>query len=291
VVDFAVNPDVGLWQINAVLNGQNSYYVTDEVEGTLSIKSIVSGEGSWVTPSARYRLDPSSYLVLNHGQRYRVDIQSNELVETFCIFFKPGFVDRVRHGAKQSWDGLLQMENDKGSGSEFYERLNPADDLVSPQLSALRNIVRCGQASELEPNEAMMRIAQALLRSQTNATIQRESLDATKESTREEIYRRLCIARDFMIANVDKRADLNAIASAACLSPFHFHRLFKSGFGKTPHEFLCEIRLAKAKLLLKSTGLTMTEIAWRIGFESQAAFTKFFSKCAGIPPTAFRAQA
>jgi AraC-like DNA-binding protein len=217
-------------------------------------------------------------LVLNHGQRYSVDIRGKELIETFCVFFKPGFMEGVREGLQQNWDGLLGAPA-AVDRIGFYERLNPTDDLVSPQVAHLEKLVRRGQGSELEANETMMRIAEALLRNQNEATRQRESLDLAKNST-----------RDFMIANLEKPADLAAIAATATLSPFHFHRLFKSAFRQTPHEFLTAQRIVKAKGLLRNSARPMHEIAWAVGMESAAAFSKLFARTTGMSPSAFRTR-
>jgi transcriptional regulator GlxA family with amidase domain len=91
-----------------------------------------------------------------------------------------------------------------------------------------------------------------------------------------------------MLAHLHESIDLESIAEAACLSPFHFHRLFKAAFGMTPHEFLVARRFEKSRRLLTKSSLSMTEIAWAVGFESQASFSKFFTKSAGLSPKAFR---
>jgi AraC family transcriptional regulator len=284
---FAVNPDVGLWERNAVLNGRNSHYVTGDVEGTLSIKTVLNGEGSWTTPNGRYRLDPGSYLVLNRGQSYGVDIRSRETVETFCAFFKPGFIERACSGISSDWDGLLEAEHPTAE-IEFYERLNPANDLVGQHMLGLRKVVRGGPQSELEAEEAMMRLAESLLREHVSARRQRDRLDLAKPSTREEIYRRLGSARDYIMAHLDSSLDLETISQTASLSPFHFHRLFKASFGVTPHDFLVEQRVAKAQRLLSKSSQSVTEIGWAVGFETPAAFSKFFSRSTGSSPSAYR---
>lgn len=287
---FAVNPDIGLWDRNAVLNGQNTYYVTGQVEGTLSIKTVLNGEGTWATPNGRYRLDPGSYLVLNRGQTYGVDIRSAETVETFCAFFRPGFVEAVAEGLCRDWAGLLE-EEDASPEAGFYERINPAGDLVSAEMSRLRKLVRRGADTEMEAEETMIRLAVALLKTQRETRQQRDALDLARASTREEIYRRLNVARDFMIAHLDQATDLDQIAAAANLSPFHFHRLFKNAFGMTPHEFIVERRIERSKRLLSTSAAPMAEIAWAVGFESPAAFSKFFSRSQRISPSSFRKAA
>jgi AraC family transcriptional regulator len=286
---FAVNPDVGLWERNAVLNGRNSYYVTDQVEGTLSIKTVLNGEGHWITPTTRYKIDTSAYLILNRGQTYSVDIRSQEIVETFCVFFKPGFMNSAFEGLRNDWEELLEQTGNERE-PEFYERLTPADDAVAKHLQAIRQMIRKDRPNDLQANEAMMQLAEALLKSQCENWKQRDRLDCARGSTKEEIYRRLSVARDFMIANVDGALSLDEIAVEASLSPFHFHRLFKAAFRQTPHQFLMERRLERAKSLLAGTALPMHEIAWAIGLQTAAAFSKFFSSSASISPSAYRKQ-
>jgi regulatory helix-turn-helix AraC family protein len=57
----------------------------------------------------------------------------------------------------------------------------------------------------------------------------------------DETFRRLCRARDLLAAGYQSQIFLDAAAREACLSPFHFHRLFHSTFGETPHDFLTRI--------------------------------------------------
>jgi AraC family transcriptional regulator len=284
---FAVNPVTGLWERNAVLNGRNSYYVTGRNEGTLSIKTVLNGHGYWETPEGRHRVEPGSYLVLNKGQSYGVDIRSHDVVETFCVFFRPGFAEGVAAALDLASEQLLDQPSSSRSVG-FYERMNPGDDAVLPLVGQLRLALLRGMDSELEADEHMTRIAAALLRSQLESVGQRDNLNFAKASTRDELFKRLNVARDYIMAHVDGTVDLKEIAKAACLSPFHFHRLFKRAFGQTPHEFLSSRRLAKAKRLLAKSEMPVTEIAWAVGFETSAAFSKFFSKSTGSSPRAFR---
>ena len=287
---FAVNPDIGLWQKNAVLNGRNSYYVTDEVEGTLSVKTMLSGRGNWITPNGRHSLEEGSYLILNRGQRYSVNIRTRELSETFCAFFRPGYVESVADAARREPAGLLEFSH-KTTETSFYERVNPADEFVWPALSRLRAAVRRGLESELESDDLMIGLALGLLKANQAARTEALQLDISSESTREEIFRRLNMARDFMFANLSASLDLATISSAASLSPFHFHRLFKRAYKETPHEFLTRLRLAKAKRLLASSDKPLTEVAWYVGFEGPASLSKVFKRTTGVTPLQFRKAA
>lgn len=74
---------------------------------------------------------------------------------------------------------------------------------------------------------------------------------AVKSSTRTEIFKRLCIAKDFLHAYYWDKPDLNVISEAACLSVPQLVRQFKTVFNTTPHQYLIRIRLQQAAELLK----------------------------------------
>jgi AraC family transcriptional regulator len=78
------------------------------------------------------------------------------------------------------------------------------------------------------------------------------------------------------------------LAEAACLSPFHFARMFKHSTGKSPHAYVTEKRMNHAKLLLSTTDLPIAEISRRTGYRTQAHFTGVFRQHNGITPRRFR---
>lgn len=101
----------------------------------------------------------------------------------------------------------------------------------------------------------------------------------------------LCAAAQFMEHHFAEPLTLSEVAKKASLSPIYFHKRFKAFTGKTPHEYLCAVRLAEAKKLLTLTDLPVAEIAARTGFSSQSYFNAFFKKSTAISPLAFRKQA
>ena len=115
-------------------------------------------------------------------------------------------------------------------------------------------------------------------------------LPAVRAETRAELFRRLLKGRAFLEANYAKSADLNATARVACLSPFHFLRLFKTAFGRTPHQYLTWKRINKAKDLL-SENKPVTEVCNEVGFESIGSFSVLFKKEIGFAPTYYRNMA
>jgi len=80
----------------------------------------------------------------------------------------------------------------------------------------------------------------------------------------------------------DEPLTLAELADAAILSRFYFSRVFRNVTGTSPGRFLTAIRLYKAKNLLLSTSLSVTELSYRVGYNSLGTFTTRFTKSVGV---------
>lgn len=95
---------------------------------------------------------------------------------------------------------------------------------------------------------------------------------------------------DYVIAHLNQNISLSQMGGIVNLSQYHFCRLFKQSTGITPHQYLTQCRINRAKQLLSKTKLTITEIAFEIGFNNHSSFTRLFRKYVGVTPKSFRAS-
>jgi AraC family transcriptional regulator len=93
---------------------------------------------------------------------------------------------------------------------------------------------------------------------------------------------------EYIHDNLDKDLRLEQVAKLANLSNFYFIKLFKSQFGKSPHQYILECRIELAKRLLSETFLPINEISQRCGFCNQSHFTSAFRNNSGAAPRAYR---
>jgi transcriptional regulator GlxA family with amidase domain len=85
--------------------------------------------------------------------------------------------------------------------------------------------------------------------------------------------------------------DLDALAARAHCSRFHFLRSFRAAYGETPGAYLTRRRIERAKDLLRSANLTVTEVCFLVGFASLGSFSARFTELVGMPPSAYRDEA
>ena len=103
-----------------------------------------------------------------------------------------------------------------------------------------------------------------------------------------ETIKRLGRAREFIDDCYDHPLSLDQISEKACFSRYHFLRLFRQAFNKTPHQYLTERRIERAKELLTSEDLRVTDVCFEVGFQSLGSFSSLFQKYVGHAPVIYR---
>lgn len=88
--------------------------------------------------------------------------------------------------------------------------------------------------------------------------------------------------------NLDEALDLETLAHGACLSPFHFHRVFRGMTGETPLELIRRLRMERAAWRLIRSESAVTEVAFDAGYETHEAFTRAFRASYSTSPSGFR---
>ncbi|WP_375749349.1 helix-turn-helix transcriptional regulator [Vibrio sp. HN007] len=94
-------------------------------------------------------------------------------------------------------------------------------------------------------------------------------------------------SKAFMEKYHSERIELNDLAKAAFMSRFHYVRTFKQMYGVTPRNYLKDMRISKAKALLKE-GYSITHTCYDVGYESLTTFSAVFKKGTGYSPKEFQ---
>src|SRR5947207_15030450 len=98
-------------------------------------------------------------------------------------------------------------------------------------------------------------------------------------------------ARDLIDRDYAEPLDLEAMAAEAGYSRFHFARAFTTAYGETPRAYLTRRRIERAKTLLRTANLSVTEICFLVGFASLGSFSARFRELVGRSPSEYRSDA
>jgi len=101
-------------------------------------------------------------------------------------------------------------------------------------------------------------------------------------------FRQERAVRDYIHEHLGDDLTLDELAGSVALSRYHFARRFRVSTGTTPHEYVLQQRVARARTLLTRTNYSLLDIALTCGFADQSHLNRVFKKHAGVPPGQYR---
>ena len=161
-------------------------------------------------------------------------------------------------------------------GGEFYDAASDLLPLLNKFMIEADNEM---PGSEEVLHALAVEIAHVLIRGMAGCTPAHDRMSARVEIGR---------AVEYMHTNIGRKIVIDELAKAACMSPSHFSRVFKTETGKSPLDYLNGVRMERAKKLLKAGDKSITEIALECGFGSPAYLSASFRKEFKITPSGFR---
>ena len=221
----------------------------------LSVRWVGEGRYVYEIDGHRHVLTPGNFLIVNGGQCYNSG--SEGPVESFTLSFDAEDVPE------------LPVVTRRVAG-RFGE-------LVGALTKAGRREV------ELDLDELFYETLHAIGAVRTTVQQEIDAVGSGRRSTREELYRRVSRARDFLHDHAATPLTVEQMAAEACLSPFHFMRTFKRAFGVSPHRYLLDLRLERARALMGRYPLGV--VAALSGFADLSAFSKAFRARHGVAPS------
>ncbi len=258
--------------------------------------SIVKVENAFATPNAfdfykfllpltseypievmedeKYRLKRNNLFPVNPGQFHCSETDNKPIIKIppfLAIFVDKQFVQET---------GKVLFGKDK----IFFENNNR---FINPTLQNLINIfieetVNKQAGYQLILENLNLQIAINLLRTlENNCTHELDIKNYSEKSPINDVI-------NYLHKNYTEEFSLEEIASSVNYSPFHFIRIFKVATGKTPFEYLLDIKIKKAKEMLKNSTKSVTEICFSSGFNNRSHFSVVFKRKTGHSPSQYR---
>lgn len=278
---------------NQIFHSFVNSFAKDEDDSGLSVKMVVRGSGERYRIGDRtHHITPGRFLVVNHHQRFQCRVQSADIVEGMCFYIDPAAADEVNHCRRSGHRRLL---DEYGMGEKpktiFTEKVfgiteNPLGNFLQSVAPVLRDPER---RERVDFEELFLTMAERLVQSELQTKCLIDSLKNEKPSTREELYRRISLAKCFIDEHFLQDITLDQLADVAMTSKYHFLRCFKEIYRCSPYQYVLHKRLQHGAGMLMSGRHSLTEIALETGFTDRRAFNKAFKKQYGMLPSGMRA--
>ncbi|MES2703668.1 MAG: AraC family transcriptional regulator [Bacteroidota bacterium] len=233
-----------------------------------------------------YRVATDTFLLAQPGDMYGLTIDNISKTELSNIHINRQFFYDVAHSLTGTHEQLLDnpvnhIEFPFPLFSQMYQR-NPQFDKIAARLTADTPFDQA--AFEL----ALADLIGYLLSLNEGLKQKISELPFAKAAVRQDIYKRLALAKDYIHSNHTEPLSLETICRETGMSKFHFLRVFKLFYGITPYQYLTKVRMEKAVGLLKTTKVSIGDISAGLGFEYPNSFIKAFTKTYGAAPLQYR---
>lgn len=170
------------------------------------------------------------------------------------------------------------------SAAEIVPRFGILDPLLEQLAIALVDALRSGTISDgLYIDAIAQMMAVQLARAHSSRSRPGVVLRAQTVS-RQRIQRLI----EFIEANLDDDLSLEAMAAVVEISPLYLARAFKAAVGQSPHQYVLARRIERAKELLRTTEMSIVDVALSAGFSSQSHLSHWMLRQTGISPAAYR---
>ena len=198
----------------------------------------------------------------------RLKVEKGMFANVLFLALDPAFVSRTAAG--------LELDSDH---IELVEQHGGTDPTLQHIAMALQAGVQTGNAVDRMYGEALSTALTVHLLRKYGAAVP-EPKKRYGGLPREKLVR----AVEYIQDQLDTDLTVSGIAQAVYMSPYHFTRLFKESTGRSPHQYVVEARVRKAKELLTTGKFTISEAAYHVGFVDQSHLTRHFKRVFGLPP-------
>lgn len=263
-----------------------------DIVGPFSFFLNLKGSSSCSVDRQTTRVDGDNYFVSNRLQPYTLQVgEETGETETFNIHFGEFLSESVLNSLVTPEHRILDAGTERQlSPVLFFNQLHRRDATFNAMVRALLESEKEKKHNRLKFQEQMVVLLTYHLQQHHHIAEIVNNLPPVRKSTRVELYKRLSRAMDVLRSGFCGQISLEQLAAEACLSKYHFLRLFRTAYGLSPYQYIQHLRIEKARVLLTDSVMPISDLADLLGFDNSQSFSRLFFQKMGVYPTQYRLQ-
>ncbi len=236
---------------------------------------ITHGTVEWWVEGKTYDIPAGSLFITHPGEKH-------------------GGLNDIMNPCELFWAQIkLQPENIPGlakhESSSLYHEFNSITKRVFPASTNVAFFFKCLIDEHRNPTEDSFIVTRASLIELLIATLRSQKTNEADFAANAPSSKEIRCACDFIKANLGKELNNEMIAGQAGLSVASLYQRFPVETGHTPREYITQHRIQKARMMLRNPDMSITDIAFTLGFSSSQYFSTTFKSVSGITPREYRA--
>ncbi|MDD4494744.1 MAG: AraC family transcriptional regulator [Eubacteriales bacterium] len=245
---------------------------------------LKKGAAVFIIEGTPVDMGPDDIIIIKPNSSHKLVIKSKAGLEFIVLSFK--FENhRVESYSEISLEDFLNFVKGRESGSYITLKVSQKNEIIMLLDRILKersgSDIGSGFLANLYVMQLFVMISRAL-KMEWEKSIKNKS---------PKIKELIVSAEEYIVNNYDKDPSLDDISKYVFLSTSYFARAFKEHTGKTPMNYLQEVKIRNAKELLVNSSKKAGEIAFEVGFSSQQRFNDAFRKKTGLSPLQYRHSA
>ena len=235
----------------------------------------------------------NDYYYVRTGQSYALSVAGTEEIQKFsagqrvqivCIRVTPDFLRTLSHGQEDSLPAALKILIESDVVPLLYQ---PAGKMTPEMKTALRDILQCPHQG-VTKRIYLEAKALELIALQFTQLLEQQSVNHAASNLKLADINRLHQAKDILQRNIDNPPSLMKLAQQVGLNDYKLKAGFRQVFKTTVFGYLRDYRMRQAEQLLQETQMSVTEIAYAIGYACPTSFSTAFLKKFGVNPSFYR---
>ncbi len=282
-----MNDDFPFWIQRVVHDANNA----PEIHGHdfVELTYVVRGDASHVFEGTAYQLCAGDVLIINPGEVHTYSVEQSRQIEIINCLFEPRFIPDAllkELDIFQSMD-FFYIQPFLNSSMRFYHRLNLRGAEALRVSTLLENMIV--ETCYKQPGYMTLiklQMIELLVSLSRYYSMMRVTQSFLQHSDAELVTMRIC---GYLERNYHQKITLPDLSSIFGISVRQLNRIFRHSTGCTVIEKLHEIRIERAKVLLRETNEKVLSIATLVGYDDPAFFTRLFTRLVGCAPGRYRA--
>jgi AraC family transcriptional regulator len=257
---------------------------------SFSLKYVIDRCIHYKVGNKEHAVREGDFLMACKQPHVKAYFDSKPVVKSICIDICPATVAEAFTvmTAKQDYN-FDNYQANYFSYPEFFETVCPAGTTqFGSKLDELVKAIHHNETDQLINKEWFLDLVEKIICHEYGNYLALNGLHSVKAETRKELLRRLNSGRQYMDENCSGINGVQEVAVACNMSEFHFYRSFRQAYGITPYQYLLNKRLAVADNLIRTTGISITDIALHCNFPDLFTFSKAFKRRFAVAPSRLR---
>lgn len=249
------------------------------------IKYVIEGRVHYLKGKKEYTVNSSHYLLACQHPGVEGIVDSSGYVKSICIDICPATIAEAYTVLTRKSDCLENYLAGYFDSPEFMESIHPVQSTsIGYKLQSLYYELARGDCRIIN-KEWFFNLSERMIYQEYGNFLALHEIHSVKPSTRQEILRRLQIAKDFMDDNFLSIESVTDVAQHCSMSAFYFYRRFKEVYKRTPYQYITENKMQYARSLLKDGNNRVSDVATMAGYQDVFSFSKAFKKFFGVSPS------